>query len=76
LDGTTSDLTASGGTIALRIPGSTEADILFRADQVSMDAALDFEGDREMGYVDGHLNGGGPPLRARAHRGTIRCERA
>lgn len=76
LDGTTSDLTASGGTIALRIPGSTEADILFRADQVSMDAALDFEGDREMGYVDGHLNGGGPPLRAWAHRGTIRCERA
>jgi hypothetical protein len=76
LDGTTSDLTASGGTIAIRVPASTKADVSFRADQVSMDAALAFEGDREMEYVDGHLNGGGPPLRARAHRGTIRCEQA
>ncbi len=76
LDGTTTDLTASGGTIAIRVPVSTGADISFRADQVSMDAAFDFEGDREMEYVDGHLNGGGPPLRARAHRGTIRCEQA
>ena len=76
LDGTESDLTASGGTIEIKMPASTSADVSFRADQVSLDPTLDFEGDREMEYVDGRLNGGGPPLRARAHRGTIRCERA
>jgi hypothetical protein len=76
LDGVESDLAASGGGIEIRLPASAGADVSFRADQVSLDPALDFEGDQEMEFVDGRLNGGGPPLRARAHRGTVRCERA
>lgn len=70
------DLTASGGDIALAVPPSQGADLTFRADQVALDAELDFEGEWDLEYVDGQLNGGGPPLRARAHRGMIRCEQA
>jgi hypothetical protein len=75
LDEAETELTASGGDIFIVLPGSTQADVSFRANQIALDAALDFEGDREAEYVDGRLNGGGPALRARAHRGTIHCER-
>ncbi|NBB73968.1 MAG: hypothetical protein GVY35_09830 [Bacteroidetes bacterium] len=69
------ELTASGGDIFIGLPSSAGADISLRADQIAFDPGLNFEGDREPEYVDGHLNGGGPALRARTHRGTIHCER-
>lgn len=76
LDGADTELTASGGDISIAVPSSARADVAFRADQITLDEALDFEGDQELEYVDGLLNGGGPVLRARAHRGIIRCEQA
>lgn len=75
LDEAETELTASGGDIFIGLPTSTGANISFRADRIALDNALDFEGDREPEYVDGRLNGGGPSWRARAHRGTIHCER-
>jgi len=76
LDEAETELTASGGDIFIGLSSSAGADLSLRADQIALDAALDFEGDHEPEYVDGRLNGGGSSLRARAHRGTIHCERA
>lgn len=70
------ELAASGGNITITVPESVSADVSFRARQIHFDTALSFSGDRERHFAEGQLNGGGAALRARAHRGTIRCEGA
>lgn len=70
------ELTASGGDITIGVPSSRGADVSLRADTIHLDDALSFSGERDVDFVEGPLNGGGATLRARAHHGSIRCERA
>lgn len=66
-------LTAVGGPLHAHLPASHAATLTLTGEQVVLDDAFSFEGERMARRIEGTLNGGGPSLRVRAIRGTAHC---
>lgn len=62
-----------GGELKLRLQKHLKAKLLLEGDEVFLDKAFSFSGDREKDRIDGRLNQGNNLLRAQAAAGSIRC---
>lgn len=75
--GTPSDdteLSALGAPLEAQLPASLSATLDLSGEEIFLDEAFSFEGERTPHHVQGALNGGGPALRLRAVRGAAHCQ--
>ena len=64
-------LRTSHGDVYISAPRSTAADLDLKADRVRIADTYRFEGELKKDRADGHINGGGPRVEARASHGSI-----
>lgn len=69
------ECTAYGGSVTASVADRTGATLDFVADEIDLDEALVFRGDREDTHLSGRLRDGGSNLQIRAVRGKIHCRR-
>lgn len=66
-------LTVVGGSLRTSLPPSHAVDLTAQGADVSLDDAFPFAGKHTAQYVDGTVNGGGPPIWLRAIDGRVQC---
>lgn len=64
-------LRSGDGDIVVELPSGADLDVDLRGDDVAVDRALDFAGDRTDEHVRGRLGAGGPLLEARSSSADI-----
>lgn len=69
-------LTTVGGSLQSHLPPSHAAALTLTGDQVTLDEAFPFDGQRTTNRIEGTINGGGPRLRLHAVQGTAHCSAA